>query len=137
MRTPILASGLVALALLVAACAATPPAPPAQPQTVDQARATEIASVAMAAFNEGDYAGWSRAWSPTMKSAIPEDAFRAWRSSAVEQFGAFVQLGTPTRSSRRPGTYRWSFPVTFERGSAVIGFAFADGRDEVEGVFVE
>lgn len=137
MRTSILASGLLALALLVAACGGTPSAPAGETQAVDQARATEIASAAFAAFNEGDYAGWTRAWSPTMKSAIPEDAFKAWRSSAVEQLGAYVALGTPTRSSRQPGTYRWSFPVTFERGTAIVGFAFADGRGEVEGVFVE
>lgn len=137
MRTSILAAGLLVLGLLVAACGSAPATSPAPTETVDEARATEIASAAFEAFNAGDYAGWSRDWSTTMKTAIPEDAFRAWRASAVEQLGSYVSLGKPTRSSKQPGTTRWSFQVTFERGTASIGFAFVDGRAEVEGVFVE
>lgn len=125
---------LLVLGALVAACGG---APAGSPATVDQARAVEIATDAFEAFNADDYAGWSRDWSTTMKSAIPEADFAAWRTSAFEQLGRYVSLGMPTRSSRKSGTYRWSFPVTFERGTASIGFAFVEGRGEVEGVFVE
>ncbi len=134
MRTAALPIAL-ALGLLLAACSGASPsdAPPA----VDERRAVEIATNALAAFNAADYAGWSRDWSDTMRTAIPQEAFQAWRASVVDQLGRFVSLGSPTRSSRQPGTYRWSFPVDFERGTATIGFAFAGGAPLVEGVFVE
>lgn len=135
MRTRIaITTGLLVIGLLAAACSGTPAD---GPETIDDARATEIALGAFEAFNAGDYEGWSRHWSGTMKGAIPEDAFLSWRSDAMGQLGRYLSLGTPQRSSRQEGTYRWSFPVTFERGTASIGFAFVAGRDEVEGVFVE
>lgn len=135
MRTRIsIAIGLLALSLAIGACASASADAPA---TIDEARATQIAKGAFEAFNDGDYAGWTRHWSGTMKSAISEEAFGAWRSDAMAQLGRYVALGTATRSSRQAGTYRWSFAVTFERGQASIGFSFANGRDEVEGVFVE
>lgn len=109
----------------------------AQAVTVDADAATEIASAAFDAFRAGDYDGWSHDWSEAMRSAIPEEAFQDWRSTVVEQLGEFVSLGTPVLTSRQPGTYRWSFPVDFERGTATVGFGFAQGGNEVEGVFVE
>lgn len=135
MRTLKLALAGLMLALTAVACAA-PPAPVDGPQ-IDEVRATAVARSALEAFNTADYAGWSRDWSAAMRSAIPEDAFLAWRATAMEQLGSYVALGVPQRSSREPGTYRWSFPVSFERGTATIAFAFVEGRTEVEGVFVE
>lgn len=142
MRKLTLLGALVLLALAALGIAsATVGRPPeaVEPQhvAVDANRATEIANGAFAAFDVGDYVGWSRDWSDAMRSAIPEEAFQGWRSSVLEQLGRYVSLGTPVLTSRQPGTYRWSFPVTFERGTATIGFGFTESGDEVEGVFVE
>jgi hypothetical protein len=127
------------LGLLLAACSGAAPseAPSDSTPAVDESRAVDIATDAFTAFNEGDYSGWSRDWSDAMRSAIPQEAFEAWRASVLDELGRFVSLGIPERSERQPGTYRWSFPVTFERGAATIGFAFAGGGNRVEGVFVE
>jgi len=107
------------------------------PGAVDEARATEIAAQALEAFNAGDYDGWSRDWSEAMKEAIDADAFTAWRAAAMEQLGRYVSLGAATRTSRSPGTYRWTFTVRFEKGEAPFGFAFAGEGQQVEGVFAE
>jgi hypothetical protein len=131
---------LVSLAALGLAATSPDRAPApvdARTVTVDADTATGIANAAFEAFEVGDYAGWSHDWSAAMHSAIPEQAFQDWRSTVIEQLGEFVSLGNPALTSRQPETYRWSFPVTFERGTATIGFGFAEDGSEVQGVFVE
>jgi hypothetical protein len=132
--TRMLAVILLVASLAIAACSGVRADGPG---AVDEARATEIAAQALEAFNAGDYDGWSRDWSNAMKEAIGVDAFLAWRAAAMEQLGRYVSLGAATRTSRTPGTYRWTFTVRFEKGEAPLGFAFAGDGQQVEGVFAE
>ena len=129
--------GLAALGFAATSADRTPVPVDAQTVTVDADTATGIANSAFEAFEVGDYGGWSRDWSEAMRSAITEEAFHDWRTTVVEQLGGFVSIGAPTLTSRQPGTYRWSFPVTFERGTATIGFGFTEDGTEIQGVFVE
>lgn len=129
--------GLAAVGIASASVGRAPVVVGPQAVTVDSDAATAIASSAFEGFDADDYAGWTRHWSDAMRTAIPEEAFRAWRATVVERLGQFVSLGTPVLTSRQTGTYRWSFPVTFDRGSATVGFGFAQDGNKVEGVFVE
>lgn len=133
------AIAILALGAALAACVGT--AGGAQPTpvapSVDAARADEIATNAFAALNSGDYATWSRDWSDTMKGAIDAEAFRQFRDGVAANVGAYVSHGRPVLSSTKPGTFRWTFAVTFERGEASIAFAFLDGSTVVDGVFID
>lgn len=127
------------LAAGVAACAGTADGAnptPAAP-SVDATRVSEIADVAFPALNSGDYAAWTAAWSDTMKGAIGPDAFEQFRSGVIANLGAYISHGEPTLSSVTAGTYRWTFELTFERGTGAMAFSFVDGSTVVDGVHVE
>ena len=106
-------------------------------RAVDEAQATEIATNALNAFNAGDYAGWTRDWSGTMKSAIKESDFLGFRDQLMAAKGRFVAIESVDVASNKPGTYRYTFTVAFEKGSARLGFSFAGDSPSVEGVFYE
>jgi hypothetical protein len=133
---------IVALALVAAtaaACgtgAAAQPSVPASPQ-VDAAAATAIAEQALDAFNTGDYANWSAHWDESMTSAIDEAAFLAAREELMATTGRYVAHDAPTLSSHVPGTYRWTFPVTFERQAATFWISFRVDSPLVVGVRFE
>ena len=126
----------LAIATAVIACSSTDAAAPSAP-SVDQAAATAIADEALEALNAGDYDRWSAHWSADLKAAIKEQDFRAVRDQVLAQRGAYVALGTPVLSSATPGTFRWTFPVTFEKGSASFWIGFRDGTTQVAGLRLE
>ena len=131
---------LIALAVLAigaySAFSTTSAAAPSG-RAVDEGHATEIATNALNAFNAGDYAGWTRDWSAAMKGAIKEADFLAFRDQLIAAKGKFVAIERVDVGSNKPGTYRYTFTVAFELGSARLGFAFAGDSASVEGVFYE
>jgi hypothetical protein len=136
---PHLARTVAAIALAAAALAACTPtsaAPPAEP-AVDAARATEIVERAFRGYNDGDYATWTADWSTAMTDAIKEADFLAAREQLMATYGRYVSAGAPTLSSKVPGTYRWTFPVTFEKRAGTFWVAFYDGSSSVDGVRFE
>ena len=122
-------------ALLLAACGSTS-GPVGSPITEDQA--TEMAENALQAFNERDYTAWSRDWSETMKGAIGEDAFFAFRDQYHGQLGNWVAI---TNVNGGPGvdegTYRWTFDLEFENGGYRMWLGFKEGSPLIEGVSFE
>ena len=134
-RWVIPAAAVVSVALLVAACG-SPSEPIESPITQDQA--TEMAENALQAFNDRDYTAWSRDWSETMKSAIDEDAFLAFRDQYHDQLGDWRAI---TEVSGAPGsdegTYRWTFDLEFEGGGYRMWFGFKEGSPLIEGVSFE
>jgi hypothetical protein len=127
---------VLALVAAITACGSGGTPPNGAP-SVGQARAAEIAGSALAAFNEGDYAGWSRDWDAAMKGAITESDFLAIREQLLASVGRYVSLGTPTLSSKTSGTFRWTFPVTFEKAAGTFWIAFRDGTDDIAGLRFE
>lgn len=127
--------GAIVLTLLVSACS--------QDQTsvgspVSEEEVTEMAENALEAFNDADYASWSRDWSDTMKAAIGDDAFLAFRDQAHAQLGNYVAINDVTGSQGEdPGTYRWTFDVEFENSSHIMWFGFKEGSKLIEGVTFE
>ena len=89
----------------------------------------------LAAFNSGDYAAWSREWSPAMKAAINEQAFGQFRDQTLSSAGRFVSIESITsRPGQEPGVTRWESTVAFEKGRYVFTIAFKPGSKEIEGV---
>jgi hypothetical protein len=128
------ALALTALVVALAACGSTAAQPPATP-AVDETTAIAMAERALAGLNAGNYAAWSGDWSATMKSAIKEGDFLAFRDTVLGSLGPYVSVERAELGSKAPGTYRWTFAVAFERGKGTIAFGFADGGSKVEGVF--
>lgn len=128
-------AALLSGAVLMAACGGTPN-PVGSP--VSEEQAIEMAESALQAFNAGDYAGWSQDWSETMKSAIDEQAFLAFRDQALAQLGDYVAIksvaGAPGETA---GFYRWTFEVHFEQADYGIWFGFKEGSPLIEGVQFE
>lgn len=135
-RSTILAAAIL-VAFAIAACSSPAGAAPGSiTPTVSEAEATEMATNAFEALNDGDYAAWSRDWSASMKAAIKESDFLAFRQSVLDQLGAYEAIEKVELTSVKPGTYRYVFTLSFENGTGVIGLGFADGSDEVVGVHV-
>lgn len=105
---------------------------------VTEAQATEMAESALRGFNDRDYAAWSGDWSETMKSAIDEGAFLAFRDEFHAQLGDWTAI---TNLSGGPGadegTYRWTFDLEFENGGYRMWFGFKEGSPLIEGVSFE
>lgn len=125
----------VLVALLFSGCSQEPAA---IDSPVTEEEATEMAENALGAFNEGNYASWSRDWSDEMKAAIGEDAFLAFRDQAHAQLGNYVAITDVTGSEGGdPGTYRWTFDVEFEKGPYTMWLGFKEGSKLIEGVSFE
>ncbi len=137
-RNNSLATAIVSLAVvtLVACASAVGSDPGSGNRTVDEARATELAQRALEALNAGDYAGWSEHWSDDMKAAVKEENFLAFREQVMTNLGPFVAIEGVETTSVEPGTYRYIFTLTFERGDTKLAFGFVEGSDLIHGVFV-
>lgn len=121
---------VIVTAGLVTACSTTTPV---SPVTEDEAR--EMAENMLAAYNDGDYAAWSRDWSQTMKDAIGEDAFVAFRDQMMGSAGTFESItSVESRPGTNPGVTRWEFVSEFENGPMQFMIAFEEGSDLIEGV---
>jgi hypothetical protein len=97
-----------------------------------------MAENALQAFNDRDYAAWSEDWSETMKAAIDEEGFLAFRDQFHADLGDWtgisnVKGGTGTAA----GTYRWTYDLEFENGSYQMWFGFKEGSPLIEGVSFE
>lgn len=136
-RTALLAlSAGLGTALVLSGCGGPGVAAPADvPSPITRDEAVDIAENALQGYNDGDYATWSRDWSPAMTSAISEEAFLAFREAYQGELGDWLAIedvtGAPGESD---GVYRWTFDVEFENADYVVWFAFAEGSPLVEGI---
>ncbi len=97
-----------------------------------------IALNALEAWNAGDYAGWSRDWSPALKTAVRAGDFDVFRDRYVERYGScFAITHSQANPSRRIGYTRWDFDVECQSGRLRFTFAFAEAGEQVESVYVE
>jgi hypothetical protein len=129
-------AGLALTVAAIAACSVSAAPTASVIPSVDEARARQIAENALDALNRGDFTTYSRDWSPTMKAAIGEKNFQAFREQIVASLGRYVSIESVALSSTKPGTYRYTFTLRFERGTGKLAFGFVDGGTLVEGVFV-
>jgi hypothetical protein len=133
LRRAHLVAALATLALSLLACG-----PTEVRSALTQAQATEMVQNALTAFAAGDYHGWSRDWSPSMKATVGEDGFRAFRDGVLAGYGEFVALeSVELVAGRSRGYIRWNAVARFERGRIQLGFGMRSAGTQIEGVFPE
>lgn len=129
---------LIAGLLVVAMVTACAQSSAAVPSPVTEEQAVQMAESALEGFNARDYVLWSADWSPTMKQAIDQEAFLAFRDQFHSQLGDYVEIAEVTGSQGSDaGTFRWTFDVEFENGSYRMWFGFKRGSTLIEGVSFE
>jgi hypothetical protein len=127
---------LGAVVLVISAIAACGPAP--LTSALDEPAARSLVEHALVGLDAGDYAAWSRDWSPSMKAAIGEDVFLAYRSQLMDDVGRYRGLeGLELVRGRNRDYVRWNAIAAFEGGRVRFGFGFHTGGTAVEGVFPE
>jgi hypothetical protein len=125
------------VAVLASACGGSAPEGEAT-SVLSQEEAAAIVENAMQGLADGDYAAWSRDWSDTMKSAIPEKAFLDYRSQVTAQYGQFVSIESVTvEPGRKQGYVRWAAICNFENGRIKFNFSFENNGRLIEGVSPE
>lgn len=128
---------LLIVAMLASACGGSAPEGEAV-SILSQEEATAIVENAMQGLADGDYAAWSRDWSDTMKSAIPEKAFLDYRSQVTAQYGQFASIESVTvEPGKKQGYIRWAAICNFENGRIKFNFSFENDGRLIEGVLPE
>lgn len=128
---------LLIVAILASACGGFAPEGEAT-SVLSQEEATAIVENAIQGLADGDYAAWSRDWSDTMKSAIPEKAFLDYRSQVTAQYGQFVSIeSVAVEPGRKQGYVRWAAVCNFENGRIKFNFSFENNGRLIEGVSPE
>jgi hypothetical protein len=128
---------LLLVVVLASACGGSTPQGEAV-SVLSQEEATAIVENAMQGLADGDYTAWSRDWSDTMKSAIPEKAFLDYRSQVTAQYGQFVSIESVTvEPGKKQGYVRWAAVCNFENGRIKFNFSFENDGRLIEGVLPE
>jgi hypothetical protein len=97
-----------------------------------------IALNALEAWNAGDYAGWTRDWSPTLRAGVRSGDFEAFRDRYFDRYGScFAIIRSDAGPSLRTGYVRWAFDVECRSGRLRFTFAFPEGSKQIESVYVE
>ena len=138
-RSTLALTGLV-LSALIAGCGSSPAGADAEPASavVSEQEASAMAEELLAGFNAGDYAAFSRDWSPALKDGITEPGFAAFRDELMSTNGAFVSISDVTVSEAdTPGHVKYVFATEFDKGPVTLTITLKQDRDLIEGVFME
>ncbi|MEZ0396545.1 MAG: DUF3887 domain-containing protein [Anaerolineales bacterium] len=120
---------MLVFALLGTACQAKPAA-------LSDAEVVALTEAMLAALDQGDYAAFSRDFSPTMLAAFPQEQFDSLRAMLREASGGPVSCAQPALSNRQ-GYAVYRLTCAFEKEDVVVTIVFAvDGR-QVEGLFFD
>lgn len=129
---------LLFAAVLGAACGPAAATDGEVTSVLTEAEAVEIAENALAGFNTGDYALWSRDWDDVLKGAISEDAFLEYREQALDITGQYQSiLSVEMTPSPQEGSVRWVFTCQFEKVTANFILAFDEDSRLAHTVLIE
>jgi hypothetical protein len=132
MKTPttLLTLALVA-AMLLAGCAAPKPSALSNEQVV--AIITDI----LTAMDAGDYAAFTRDFSPVLKNAMPEEQVKSLSSLVMMTSGKYVSCDTTPQlsNSKEFAVYRLS--CKFELEPVIVTAPFKIGGTQVEGLYFD
>lgn len=135
-----LALAALVLPALIAGCGSSPADADTEPTSavVSEQEASAMAEDLLAGFNAGDYAAFSRDWSPALKDGITEPGFAAFRDELMSTNGAFVSISDVTVSEAdTPGHVKYVFATEFDEGPVTLTITLKHDRDQIEGVFME
>jgi hypothetical protein len=136
----VLVLAAVALTALIAGCGSSPADSDAEPASaaVNEQEASAMAEDLLAGFNAGDYAVFSRDWSPALKAGITEPGFAAFRDELMDTNGAFESISNVTLTEAdTPGHVKYVFATEFDEGPVTVTITLQRDRDQIEGIFME
>jgi hypothetical protein len=94
---------------------------------------TAIAENALQALRAGDYDAWSRDWGDTMKMAMKEHDFQAYRESTQRRYGQYVAISqVELMPGDGPGYIYWVITSDFERSQLRYILTFREDSDKIE-----
>jgi Protein of unknown function (DUF3887) len=136
----VLVLAALALSTLIAGCGSRPADSDPQPTSaaVNRQEASAMAEDLLAGFNAGDYAAFSRDWSPALKDGITEPGFAAFRDELMGTNGAFESISNVTLTEAdTPGHVKYVFATEFDKGPVTVTITLQRDRDQIEGIFME
>jgi hypothetical protein len=128
--TTLLTLTLVA-ALLLTGCQAPKPASLSNEQVVG------VMVNLLTAINAGDYPGFSRDFSPSMLTAIPEAQFTDLKTMIQNVSGKYVSCKTTPQLSNSQGYAVYRLSCSFELEPVIVTVTIKTGGTQVEGLFFD
>jgi hypothetical protein len=128
--TTFLTLALIA-ALLLSGCAAPKPSALSNDQVV--AVITNI----LTSIDTGDYAGFSRDFSPTMNSTLPETQFTGLSILIMRASGKYVSCGTTPQLSNSQGYAVYRLSCQFELEPVIVTVTIKTGGTQVDGLYFD
>jgi hypothetical protein len=129
-QTALLTLILVA-AILLAGCGAAKPASLSNDQVV------AVVVNILTSLDAGDYAGFSRDFSPAMLTAIPEAKFTSLAAMLQKASGKYVSCDSTPQLSNSQGYAVYRLSCKFELEPVIVTATFKTGGTLVEGLFFD
>jgi Protein of unknown function (DUF3887) len=136
----VLVLAALALSTLIAGCGSSTAEYDAEPTSVavNEQEASAMAEDLLAGFNAGEYAAFSRDWSPALKDGITEPGFVAFRDELMSTNGTFVSISDVTLTEAdTPGHVKYVFATEFDNGPVTLTITLKRDQEQIEGVFME
>jgi hypothetical protein len=118
-------------ALLLSGCQAPKPASLSNDQVVGV-----IVNI-LTSIDAGDYAGFSRDFSPDMLTAIPEAKFASMVDMLQKASGRYLSCDTTPQLSNNQGYSLYRLSCKFELEPVIVIVTFKIGGAQVEGLFFD
>ena len=118
-------------ALLFTGCQAPKPSSLSNDKVVE-----EIVNI-LTSINAGDYAGFSRDFSPDMLTAIPAAQFTSLVDMLQKASGKYMSCDTTPQLSNKQGYTLYRLSCKFELESVIVTVTFKTGGAQVEGLFFD
>jgi hypothetical protein len=136
----VLVLAALALSTLIVGCGNSPADSDAEPTSaaVNEQEASAMAEDLLAGFNAGDYAAFSRDWSPALKGGITEPGFVEFRDELMSTNGTFISISDVTLSQAdTPGHVKYVFATEFDKAPVTLTITLRRDRNQIEGIFME
>ena len=127
--------GVICAAVMLTACAPTSQEGATNP-LVDETEAETLATAMLTAYTADDPAGFSFAFTDSLRSSMDETAFEQWRGPLFEATGDFVRI-TDNRvmTGSSAGSIRYVFHAAFSKDDSVqFAIVFKAGTHHINRV---
>jgi hypothetical protein len=118
-------------ALLLSGCQAP------KPSSLGNDQVVEVIVNILTSINAGDYAGFSRDFSPDMLTAIPAAKFTSLVEMLQKASGKYMSCDTTPQLSNNQGYTLYRLSCKFELEPVIVTVTFKTGGAQVEGLFFD
>jgi hypothetical protein len=128
--TTLLTLALVAV-LLLSGCG------PAKPSALSNDQVVAAITNILTSMDAGDYAGFSRDFSPVLKNAMPEAQFTGLTTLIMRTSGKYVSCGTTPQLSNSQGYAVYRLSCQFELEPVIVTVTIKTGGTQVDGLYFD